>query len=37
MRKAAASRFLSLDVAAERPDESGVYGRTAESLSSVSR
>jgi hypothetical protein len=39
MRKAAASLFLSLDVAAEQPDEfvTDVYDATEENLSSVSR
>jgi hypothetical protein len=43
MRKAAASLFLSLDVAAEQPDEqpdefvTDVYDATEENLRSVSR
>ncbi len=39
MRKAAASLCLSLDVAAEQPDEfvTDVHGATEENLRSVSR
>jgi len=39
MREAAASLFLSPDVAAEQPDEfvTGVYGATEENLRSVAR
>jgi hypothetical protein len=39
MRKAAASLFLSLDVAAEQPDEcvTDVYDVTGENVRSVSR
>jgi hypothetical protein len=39
MRRAAASLFLSLDVAAEQPDEfvTDVYDATEENLRSVSR